>query len=175
MKKSILSLMVLVVLATSLQGCYGKFALTRKVYALNGQVSDKFLRSGLTWVFLIVPVYGIAGLVDFVVFNTIEFWSGRNPVAEGEKTIQYVDGADRYEIHARKSGDDITYTITHYNFDSYVDSLQVDWNQTQDTARSKYASGGMVTENFAGRDVDGVHVQVRPLGYLPQMVALADR
>jgi hypothetical protein len=175
MKKTIMKLMVLVLLATSLLGCYGKFAITRKVYSLNGQVSDKFLRSGLTWVFLIVPVYGIAGLVDFVVFNTIEFWSGKNPVAEVEKTIQYVDGADRYEIHARKSGDDIKYTITHYNFDSYVDSLQVDWNQVQDIARSKFTSGGIVTENYAGRDADGVHVQVRPIGYLPLTVALADR
>jgi len=175
MKKTLLKLTVLVVIAASLQGCYGKFALTRKVYALNGQVSDKFLRSGLTWVFLIVPVYGIAGLADFVVFNTIEFWSGKNPVAEGEKTIQYVDGADRYEIHARKHGENVTYSITHYNFDSYVDSLLVDWNQTQDSARSKFTSGGMVTENYAGRDVDGLHVQLRSLGYLPQTVALADR
>lgn len=175
MKNRLLKLMVIVVIAASLQGCYGKFALTRKVYTMNGQVGDKFLRSGLTWVFLIVPVYGIAGLADFVVFNTIEFWSGKNPVAEGEKDFRYVDGADRYEIHALKRGEDVKYTITHYNFDSYVDSLQVDWNQTQDTARSRYSSGDMVTENFAGRDVDGIHVQLRPLGCLPQTVALADR
>ena len=175
MKKTLLKLMVLVVIAASLQGCYGKFSLTRKVYALNGEVRDKFLRSGLTWVFLIVPVYGIAGLADFVVFNTIEFWSGKNPVAEGEKDFRYVDGADRYDIHALKRGDDVTYTITHYNFDSYVDSLQVDWNRTQDTARSKFTSGGIVTENFAGRDADGLHVQLRSLGYLPQTVALAVR
>ena len=175
MKKTILKLMVLVVLATSLQGCYGKFALTRKLYTANGQVGDKFLRSGLTWVLLILPVYGIAGLADFVVLNTIEFWSGTNPVAEGEKTFQYVDGADRYDIHARKSGDNVTYTITRYNFDSYVDSLQVDWNKTQDSAWSRYSSDATVTENFAVRDGNGVTVQVRPMGSLPQTVAMAGK
>lgn len=175
MKKSLLKLVVLVVIAASLQGCYGKFALTRKVYALNGEVRDKFLRSGLTWVFLIVPVYGIAGLADFVVFNTIEFWNGKNPVAEGEKDFRYVDGADRYEIHARKSADLVSYTITHYNFDSYVDTLNVDWNAAQDTAWSRYMTGGSVIENYAVRDSNGVHVQVRPMGYLPQTVALADK
>ena len=78
MKKTILKLMVLVVLlATSLQGCFGKFALTRKLYTMNSQVENKYLRSGLTWVLLIVPVYHVVGLVDFVVINTIEFWSGR--------------------------------------------------------------------------------------------------
>ncbi len=173
MKKTILKLMVLVVLATSLQGCYGKFALTRKLYAVNGEISDKFLRSGLTWAFLIFPVYGVVGLADFLVFNTIEFWSGKNPVAEGEKDFRYVDGSDRYDIHAKKRGDDVTYTITHYNFDGYVDSLQVDWNKTQDTARSRFSSGSTVTENFASRDLDGVHVQLRQFGSLPQTVALA--
>ena len=43
---------------TSLTGCYGKFALTRKVYGINGDVKDKFLRSAVTWAFVIVPVYG---------------------------------------------------------------------------------------------------------------------
>ncbi len=63
--------------------------------------------------------------------------------------------------------------MTH-NFDSYVDSLQVDLNQAHDTARAKFTSGGMVSENVAGRGADGLHVQLRSLGYLPQAVALAD-
>jgi hypothetical protein len=175
MKNALVKLVLCVVVAASLQGCYGKFALTRKVYALNGEVRDKFLRSGLTWVFLIVPVYGVAGLADFVVLNTIEFWSGKNPVAEGEKDFQYVDGVDRFDIHARKQGETVTYTITHYNFDNYVDSLHIDWNATQDSAWSRYASGSTVTETFAERKADGVSLQIRPLGSLPQTLAIAGR
>lgn len=173
MKKSILRLMVLVIFATSLQGCYGKFALTRKLYALNGEINEKHLRSAFTWV-LIFPC-GILGLVDFAVFNTIEFWSGNNPLAEGEKDFRYANGADRYDIHARKSGDKVTYDITHYNFDNYVDALHIDWNITQDTAQSKYSSGNGVAENFAVRDANGGQVLVRTMGYLSNTVTLASR
>lgn len=175
MKKTILKLMVFVLCATSIQGCYGKFALTRKLYAVNGEVSDKFLRSGLTWVFLFFPVYGVVGLADLIVFNTIEFWSGKNPVAEGEKNFRYVDGADRYDVHARKSGDDIQYTIAHYNFDTYIDSLQIDWNKSSNTARSRFTSGNTVTESSASQDSDGVHVLLRQFGSFPQSVVLAGR
>ena len=41
-------------------------------------------------VFVWVPVYGLAGLGDAVVFNSIEFWSGKNPIdttADGQ-TVQ---------------------------------------------------------------------------------------
>lgn len=175
MKRTLLKLMVLITIAASLQGCYGKFALTRKLYAANGEVHDKFLRSGLTWVLLILPVYGIVGLADFVVFNTIEFWSGANPVAEGEKDFRYVDGSDRYDVHASKRGDDVTYTITHFNLDSYVDTLQINWNKAQDTARSRFNSGDVVTESFVTRNSDGIYAQVRPLGSLPHSVVLASR
>lgn len=175
MKKTILKLMVLVLFATSLLGCYGKFALTRNLYTMNGEVGNKYLRSGLTWVLLILPVYAIAGLADFIVLNTVEFWSGTNPVAEGEKTFQYVDGADRYNIHARKSGDNVTYTITRYSIDSYADSLQIDWNKNQDSASSHFSSGETVAENFVVREGNNVNFQVRQLGYLPQTVALAGK
>ncbi len=57
-------------------GCYGSFALTRWVYDFNGKVTEhKFVHSITTWAFLILPVYSIAGFVDFVVLNMIEFWT----------------------------------------------------------------------------------------------------
>jgi hypothetical protein len=63
-------------LSIGASGCYGSFALTRWVYDFNGKVTDnKFVHSIVTWAFLIVPVYSIAGFVDFVVLNMIEFWT----------------------------------------------------------------------------------------------------
>lgn len=66
-------------------GCYGSFNLTRQVYHWNSQVGDKWPREFMFLVLTWVPVYGIAGLGDAVVFNSIEFWSGKNPV-EAPKT-----------------------------------------------------------------------------------------
>lgn len=75
-----------------LSGCYGNFALTRKLYTWNGTVGDKWINSVVMWAMMIVPVYGAAGFVDLVVLNTVQFWTGNNPVAmkDGEKDIQMV-------------------------------------------------------------------------------------
>lgn len=38
-------------------------------------------RYGRAWVFMLLsPVYGLAATADLFVFNTIEFWSGKNPI-----------------------------------------------------------------------------------------------
>ena len=66
-------------LATS--GCFGGFELTKKVYRFNKQVSpDKWVRELMFLVLVIVPVYGFSTLIDGVILNSIEFWTGRNPI-----------------------------------------------------------------------------------------------
>lgn len=58
-------------------GCYGSFPLTRTVYEVNGEITDeKIIHSIVLWIFILLPVYGLAMLVDFVVLNLVEFWSG---------------------------------------------------------------------------------------------------
>jgi hypothetical protein len=72
--------LIVLTLQTSLGGCFGRFALTRKIYAVNQSVNDKWLRSILTFVLIAVPVYEVAGFADWALLNTIEFWGGTNPV-----------------------------------------------------------------------------------------------
>src|SRR5690606_39851280 len=91
---------VLAVVATAMlgtSGCFGSFNLTRKVWAFNKNVSeDKFVQE---LVFLgigvILPVYGVAALIDGLVVNSIEFWTGENPVMMSKETR--IDGATRVE------------------------------------------------------------------------------
>ncbi len=65
-------------------GCYGPFYLTRKVWEFNGQVSDnKWIVEVVYLVCTFLPVYGIAGAADAIIFNSIEFWGGQNPMAPG--------------------------------------------------------------------------------------------
>ena len=70
-------------------GCYGSFALTKKLYDWNGRCcgTEKGPKSGAAWgnevVFLIcgiLPVYGICVFVDSIFLNSIEFWTGSNPM-----------------------------------------------------------------------------------------------
>jgi len=56
--------------------CYGQFPLTKAVYEFNGAVDAGILQQVVFWVFVIVPVYGVAILADALVLNLIEFWSG---------------------------------------------------------------------------------------------------
>ena len=76
----IIAMSVLVVFAT---GCIGQFALTKKVYDWNlktgeGKWVDELLFLVLGW----IPVYGIAVWIDAVIINSVEFWTGTNPVSE---------------------------------------------------------------------------------------------
>lgn len=66
-----------------LAGCYGSFSLTKRLYRWNGGLGSKFAESAVMWVLIIIPVYELSLFGDFVLFNLIEFWSGKNPVAGG--------------------------------------------------------------------------------------------
>ncbi|MBK9401705.1 MAG: DUF3332 domain-containing protein [Bacteroidetes bacterium] len=88
-------------------GCYGSFKLIGKVYEWNGSIEDKFVRSIVFWALCIIPVYAIAGFVDAVILNVIEFWSGSNPVSmkEGEyeqQVVQYRGKTYRMEATMNK-------------------------------------------------------------------------
>lgn len=73
-------------------GCFGSFQATRNVWSWN-----KSIGGGNKWaqelVFLIIgpilPVYGIAGLLDTVILNSIEFWTGTNPMTASLKVTEH--------------------------------------------------------------------------------------
>lgn len=66
-------------------GCYGPFLLTKKVHKWNGEISDnKWVVEVAFLVCAWLPVYGIATLADAVIFNSVEFWTGQNPLAKAD-------------------------------------------------------------------------------------------
>jgi uncharacterized protein DUF3332 len=74
-------------------GCFGNFSLTRKVYGYNEDVSsDKWVRWLVFLIFNFIPVYGFAAMFDAIFANSIEFWTGDNPVAAGAATERVVRG-----------------------------------------------------------------------------------
>ncbi|KAF0220840.1 MAG: hypothetical protein FD174_837 [Geobacteraceae bacterium] len=167
--KRLIALLVSVSLAlTTLAGCYGKFALTRKVYAVNGEVKDKYLRSLVTWAFVIVPVYGVSAFVDFILFNTIEFWSGNNPVAEKEKDFFYVDNGEYFHVNATRTGNNVRYNINHYKANKYVDSLVITWDVKTGNSTSIFRGFDSTTEFVATLDNHGVTVQRHTNGVAEQ-------
>lgn len=85
--------LVAVMLATSF-GCYGSFNLTKKVYKFNGEVGGKWVNELVFLVMNIVPVYGVAGFIDAVILNSLEFWTGSNPVNSASVVPATMKGED---------------------------------------------------------------------------------
>jgi hypothetical protein len=84
MKRSsrLLATLCLAVFSLQLSGCFGKFSLTRAMWDFNKNISsNKFVQWAVFLVMVIVPVYSIGTLVDALVINSIEFWTGENPVS----------------------------------------------------------------------------------------------
>lgn len=109
MKKKYLTMAMALVLACSMTftSCIGSFKLSNKVLGWNNQVGSKFVNELVFIAFWIVPVYEITMIADVLVINSIEFWSGSNPIASNStKVIDTESG--RYFVKCDPSG----YTIT---------------------------------------------------------------
>jgi len=83
MKKNIVRMAIMATftagLAGTLTGCIGSNAVTAKVMKFNVEVVDnRYARGGVNM--LLAPVYAITVAVDYVLFNSIEFWAGKNPL-----------------------------------------------------------------------------------------------
>lgn len=117
MKKSKLTLAIAITLACSMtfSSCIGSFALTNKVLSWNKQIGSKFVNELVFVAFWILPVYEISAIADVLVINTIEFWSGSNPVSANSTKV--VDGKDaRYLVQQDSKG----YTIKNLNDNTEV-------------------------------------------------------
>jgi membrane protein required for beta-lactamase induction len=104
MKRTIAALVLMAFLPVSTTGCFGGFQLTRKVYDFNREVSpDKWVRELVFLAMAIVPVYGAATFLDAVIFNSVEFWTGSNPVLAKNGASRKITTADGTAVLTRTS------------------------------------------------------------------------
>lgn len=90
--------------------CIGSFNLTNKLLSWNKTVGSKFANELVFFCFWVVPIYEVSIIADVLVLNSIEFWSGSNPVAvkhQAAKRIKSDKG--NYLVQQNKDG----YTITN--------------------------------------------------------------
>lgn len=84
--------------------CIGSFSLWHSVLDWNQQTTDnKFVNELIFVALCIVPVYEIAIFADVIVFNSIEFWTGENPVLTGELSKVETDNGS-YSISRKADG-----------------------------------------------------------------------
>ncbi|MCM1075850.1 MAG: DUF3332 domain-containing protein [Bacteroides sp.] len=165
MKKRFLPVAIVLTLCGSMltTSCIGSFALTNKLLTWNKQIDNKFVNELVFFVFWFpLPVYEVAALADILVINSIEFWSGDNPVTAGKKVIDGQDG--RYIVECDGKG----YTITSENDKSVV---RLDFN-ADDKSWSVVLPSGESYEFMTF--IDETHVSVPGIDGVRNVVELSD-
>lgn len=131
MKKFVVMLLVA---ATSYMGmlqCIGTNALFTKVNTWNVGLRDK---GGWGWKFLgwivflvfwlIIPVYAISFILDLLLFNSIEFWTGSNLISyneKGEATKVANKGDEKAIFHYTGHGENLQISI--FKKDKHVEDF----------------------------------------------------
>ena len=114
--KKIVVILMLVCFVTA--GCTGSFLLTKKVYNWHRSLGDKWSDEFGFLVCTLIPIYGLSTMADAIVFNSIEFWTGKNPVQESraetktkfvkvgdeETTLSFNPQARQLTIASQKKG-----------------------------------------------------------------------
>jgi len=131
MKKIVASLVLAAFLST---GCTGSFNLTKKVNNFHRSQADKWSDELCFLLVALTPIYSLAMLGDAIIFNSIEFWTGDNPVAfnadnmpdvrvvrqgDNEMLVAYNRQTDQIIVTPRLKGQDNT-PITLERNDSMV-------------------------------------------------------
>lgn len=111
-------LVAAVLMAVQLSSCaIGSYACFNKVNDFNTNLTGNKFVNGVVGYFLAPIDLGVAGFLDVVIFNTMEFWTGSNPMA----ATQIVTGEDgmHYALATDKKGG---YTVTCQETGKVVDA-----------------------------------------------------
>jgi hypothetical protein len=112
LRKISIFLFTLVFAGISQAQCVGSFGLTRTVHGFVTGLGNKWISWLVFLVFIFLPVYGIAMLVDAVVLNSVQFWTGKSLVRadfdeNGEHKTSVTDGDERLDTVYRNYGEEM--------------------------------------------------------------------
>ena len=140
MKKGLIALGLAA--AFTFTACYGSYGLTTKLYKWNGTLGNKWLNSCVHFLMWIIPVYPIcAGLIHGLVLNTVDSWSGSNPVASGD--TYYEKDAQGNQVAAVKNADgSLSMEIT----DAQGNKANLKLERDADVIRALDANGEVVAQ-----------------------------
>jgi len=118
MTKQLLAAAMLAALAIGNTACIGSFALTSEVRKFNMQASpEPWPREGVFVLLYVVPVYPFAGAIDLLIVNSIEFWTGTNPISNKGAAVTVAQAGDTH----REVADDGTVVLSTLRADGSID------------------------------------------------------
>lgn len=106
--KTLKSFLLIMTASLIMSSCIGSFGLFNKVLDWNKDATgNKFLNE---LIFIVIsPAYALCGTADLLVLNTIEFWTGSNPLAANVGKTESIMGSDGklYAVTTLKDGYEI--------------------------------------------------------------------
>lgn len=105
------SIVIIIAIGFAQSSCIGSFKLANKVHKWNQGLGNKFVNELVFLVFIVVPVYEISLLIDGLILNTLEFWTGSNPMAmkTGDQETKIVEqNGLKYQVTASQNRFDFT-------------------------------------------------------------------
>lgn len=136
--KKMLAVLVLAAFVTT--GCTGSFNLTKKVNNFHrSQQPDKWKDELCFLVVALLPIYGLATFADAIVFNSVEFWTGENPVVlnQGDEKIKTV-----------KKGNDTI--LLSYNTKTDEVAIVPQQNKMQNLNLARFQDGSVAVKDSQG-------------------------
>lgn len=149
MRKIKIAVAAILIAGTSLvfSSCIGSFALSNRVLSWNRSIGPKFVNELVFFAFWILPVYEITSLADVLILNSIEFWSGSNPLSASVKVVDTDQG--RYLIACDGKG----YTVTNQ---TTGEDIRLDFEESTQTWSVETEEGSVPFMTF----VDDTHVKM---------------
>lgn len=141
------------------QSCIGSFKMFNKVQEWNNGLGNKWINELVFLVLWILPVYEITVFLDVVILNSIEFWTGSNPMAYDTKEVSTENG--NFLIETTPAGHKITNLATNEAVSFKFNDVDKSWSlETKDSVQPlftcidethvKMKDGNIVTLSEAG-------------------------
>ena len=130
MKKTFKLTALLLAATIMFSSCIGSFQLTSKVFKLNKSLGSKWVNELVFAACCVLPVYEITLFVDAIVFNSIEFWTGKKMLANnGETKIVKNSQGENVEITAMENG---------YNLSNGSESMNLVFDEESQVWSAEY-------------------------------------
>ncbi|MDR1437384.1 MAG: DUF3332 domain-containing protein [Candidatus Symbiothrix sp.] len=130
MKRKFAAVTTTVLLSTSIlfSSCIGSFGLFNKLLTWNRSINHDEWVNELAYVLLwIIPAYEVAALIDGLVLNTIEFWTGENPV-ETTQIQQIETKSGVYTITTNSTGHKIRKSDSEETLEFRFNAEEKSWS-----------------------------------------------
>jgi hypothetical protein len=128
MKKIKVSIAALLVGASMMlmSSCIGSFNLFNKVLSWNRNATNSKWVNELIFLSLtIIPVYEFSYFLDLLLFNSLEFWTGKSPIAGVDATVKGSKG--EYHVKSTANGYHVELLGSNASADFLFDEATKTW------------------------------------------------